>query len=110
MKDGNSFQGGGLSGAKGCRSFVGDAGECWSQTLLRNCGRCSDPSLTRYAATARLSSSACGPKSTACSPLSLPAHVPLHTAVSYTLSMAKQVWNGGMDNVIKTIERNVRLI
>jgi pyruvate dehydrogenase (quinone) len=42
--------------------------------------------------------------------LSLPAHVPFHTAVSYTLSMAKQVWNGEMDNVIKTIERNVRLI
>jgi pyruvate dehydrogenase (quinone) len=42
--------------------------------------------------------------------LSLPAHVPLHTAVGYTLSMAKQVFTGNMDEVIKTIERNVRLV
>jgi len=26
------------------------------------------------------------------------------------MSMAKQVWNGKMDYVIKTIERNVRLV
>jgi pyruvate dehydrogenase (quinone) len=42
--------------------------------------------------------------------LSLPAHVPFHTAKSYTLSLAKQVLSGRMDSVIKTIERNVRLV
>ncbi len=42
--------------------------------------------------------------------LSLPSHVPLHAAAGFTLSLAKQVWNGKMDEVIKTIERNVRLI
>jgi len=42
--------------------------------------------------------------------LSLPSHVPFHTAKGFTLSMAKQVWKGKMDDVIKTIERNVRLV
>ena len=42
--------------------------------------------------------------------LSLPAHVPLHTAAGYTLSLAKQVLTGRLDDVIKTIERNVRLV
>ena len=42
--------------------------------------------------------------------LSLPSHVPFHTAKGFTLSVAKQVWSGRMDVVIKTIERNVRLI
>ena len=42
--------------------------------------------------------------------LSLPSHVPFHTAVGFTLSMAKQVWKGNLDDVIKTIERNVRLV
>jgi pyruvate dehydrogenase (quinone) len=42
--------------------------------------------------------------------LSLPAHVPFHVAESFTLSLAKQVLSGKMDSVIKTIERNVRLI
>jgi len=42
--------------------------------------------------------------------LSLPSHVPFHTAKGFTLSMAKQVWSGKMDDVIKTIERNVKLI
>jgi len=42
--------------------------------------------------------------------LSLPSHVPFHTAKGFTLSMAKQVWSGRMDDVIKTIERNVRLV
>ena len=42
--------------------------------------------------------------------LSLPSHVPLHAAKGFTLSLAKQVWNGKMDAVIKTIERNVGLI
>jgi pyruvate dehydrogenase (quinone) len=42
--------------------------------------------------------------------LSLPSHVPFHTAKGYTLSLAKQVLAGRMDTVIKTIERNVRLV
>lgn len=42
--------------------------------------------------------------------LSLPSHVPFHTAEGYTLSLAKQVLAGRFDNVIKTIERNVRLV
>jgi pyruvate dehydrogenase (quinone) len=42
--------------------------------------------------------------------LSLPSHSPLHAVTGFTLSLAKQVWNGKMDDVIKTIERNVRLI
>ena len=42
--------------------------------------------------------------------LSLPSHVPFHTAKGFTLSLAKQVLSGNMDTVIKTIERNVRLV
>ena len=42
--------------------------------------------------------------------LALPSHVPFHTAKGFTLSFAKQVWNGKMDAVIKTIERNVGLV
>ncbi|HEY6331828.1 MAG TPA: thiamine pyrophosphate-dependent enzyme [Blastocatellia bacterium] len=42
--------------------------------------------------------------------LSLPSHVPFHTAKGFTLSMAKQVLDGQMDQVIKTIERNTRLV
>ena len=42
--------------------------------------------------------------------LSLPSHVPFHVAKNFTLSLAKQVLTGKMDAVIKTIERNVRLI
>jgi pyruvate dehydrogenase (quinone) len=42
--------------------------------------------------------------------LSLPSHVPFHTAANYTLSLAKQVLNGEMDSVIKTIGRNIRLV
>ena len=42
--------------------------------------------------------------------LSLPSHVPFHTATGFTLSLAKQVLSGKMDAVIKTIEGNVRLI
>jgi pyruvate dehydrogenase (quinone) len=42
--------------------------------------------------------------------LSLPSHVPFHVAKNFTLSMAKQVWNGKMDTVIKEIERNVGLV
>jgi pyruvate dehydrogenase (quinone) len=42
--------------------------------------------------------------------LSLPSHVPFHVAKNFTLSLAKQVWNGKMDSVIKEIKRNVGLI
>lgn len=42
--------------------------------------------------------------------LSLPAHVPFHTTKNYTLSLAKQVLAGRLDDVIKTAERNVRLV
>src|SRR6202453_1517287 len=42
--------------------------------------------------------------------LSLPAHVPFHAAKGFTLSLAKQVWSGKMDEVIRTIERNVGLV
>jgi pyruvate dehydrogenase (quinone) len=42
--------------------------------------------------------------------LSLPSHVPFHTAKGFTLSLSKQVLSGRMDAVIKTIESNVRLI
>ncbi|MDB5292451.1 MAG: thiamine pyrophosphate protein domain protein TPP-binding [Phycisphaerales bacterium] len=42
--------------------------------------------------------------------LSLPAHVPFHTAKGYTLSLARQVLSGHMDSVIKTIERNIHLV
>jgi len=36
--------------------------------------------------------------------------VPFRTAKGFTLSLAKQVWSGKMDHVIKTAERNVRLL
>jgi pyruvate dehydrogenase (quinone) len=42
--------------------------------------------------------------------LSLPSRVPFHTGKGFTLSLAKQVLSGKMDTVIKTIERNVRLV
>jgi pyruvate dehydrogenase (quinone) len=42
--------------------------------------------------------------------LSLPSHVPFHTAKGYTLSLAKQVLAGRFDDVIKTMERNIRLV
>jgi len=42
--------------------------------------------------------------------LSLPSHSPLHTVKGFTLSLAKQVLTGRMDAVIKTIERNARLV
>ena len=42
--------------------------------------------------------------------LSLPSHVPFHTAKGFTLSLSKQVLSGKMDKVIKTIERNTGLV
>jgi pyruvate dehydrogenase (quinone) len=45
-----------------------------------------------------------------CYALSLPAHIPFHVAKNFTLSLTKQILNGKMDSVIKTIERNVGLV
>jgi pyruvate dehydrogenase (quinone) len=42
--------------------------------------------------------------------LSLPSHVPFHTAKGFTLSLAKQVLSGRMDSVIRTVEHNLRLV
>src|SRR5580698_1638662 len=42
--------------------------------------------------------------------LSLPSHIPFHAAAGFTLSLAKQVLNGKMDSVIRTIKRNVGLV
>jgi pyruvate dehydrogenase (quinone) len=42
--------------------------------------------------------------------LSLPSHIPFHTVEGFTLSIAKQVLNGKMDSVIKTIKSNVGLV
>jgi pyruvate dehydrogenase (quinone) len=42
--------------------------------------------------------------------LALPSHVPLDTAKGFTLSIAKQVLSGKMDDVIETVEHNVRLL
>jgi hypothetical protein len=42
--------------------------------------------------------------------LSFPSHVPLHAAKGYTLSLAMQVLAGRFDDVITTVERNVRLV
>jgi L-2-hydroxyglutarate oxidase LhgO len=42
--------------------------------------------------------------------LALPSHVPAATVKGFTLSMAKQVLSGQMDEVIETVEHNVRLL
>jgi pyruvate dehydrogenase (quinone) len=42
--------------------------------------------------------------------LALPSHVPAVTARGFTLSTAKQVLSGQMDEVIETVEHNVRLL
>ena len=42
--------------------------------------------------------------------LALPSHVPAATAKGFTLSIAKQVLTGKMDEVIETVEHNVRLV
>jgi pyruvate dehydrogenase (quinone) len=42
--------------------------------------------------------------------LAMPSHVPFHTIKGYTLSVAKQVLNGKMDSLVKTAERNIRLL
>lgn len=42
--------------------------------------------------------------------LAVPAHVPAATAKGFTLSVAKQVFSGRLDDVIETAEHNVRLV
>ncbi|MGD0557030.1 MAG: thiamine pyrophosphate-dependent enzyme [Streptosporangiaceae bacterium] len=42
--------------------------------------------------------------------LALPSHVPVATAKGFTLSIAKQVLSGKLDEVIETVEHNVRLV
>jgi len=42
--------------------------------------------------------------------LSMPSHIPFHTLKGFTLSFAKQVFSGRLDEVIKTMEDNVRLV
>jgi hypothetical protein len=42
--------------------------------------------------------------------LSMPSHAPFHTVKGYTLSLMKQVLTGRLDDVIETIEHNVRLV
>jgi pyruvate dehydrogenase (quinone) len=42
--------------------------------------------------------------------LALPSHVPAQTAKGFTLSIAKQVLSGRMDEVIETVEHNIRLL
>ena len=42
--------------------------------------------------------------------LALPSHVPVKTAEGFTLSVAKQVLSGKLDDVIETVEHNVRLV
>jgi pyruvate dehydrogenase (quinone) len=42
--------------------------------------------------------------------LSRPAHVPVDTVKGFTLSLAKQAVTGKMDDVIATVEHNVRLL
>jgi pyruvate dehydrogenase (quinone) len=42
--------------------------------------------------------------------LAIPAHVPAETAAGFTLSTARQVFSGRLDEVIETAEHNVRLI
>jgi pyruvate dehydrogenase (quinone) len=42
--------------------------------------------------------------------LALPSHVPAATARGFTLSFAKQVLSGQMDEIIETVKHNVRLL
>jgi pyruvate dehydrogenase (quinone) len=42
--------------------------------------------------------------------LSLPSHVPFHVAKGFTLSFAKQVLTGKMDDVVKSMKRNVEIV
>jgi pyruvate dehydrogenase (quinone) len=42
--------------------------------------------------------------------LALPSHIPAETAEGFTLSIAKQVLSGKMDEVIETVKHNVRIL
>ena len=42
--------------------------------------------------------------------LSLPSHVPAQTVKGFTLSLAKQALTGKMDDIIETVQHNVRLL
>ena len=42
--------------------------------------------------------------------LALPSHVPAETVKGFTLSIARQVLGGKLDDVIETVEHNVRLL
>jgi pyruvate dehydrogenase (quinone) len=42
--------------------------------------------------------------------LSLPSHVPAETAKGFTMSLAKQALSGRLDEVIETLEHNVRVL
>jgi pyruvate dehydrogenase (quinone) len=42
--------------------------------------------------------------------LALPSHVPIKTLKGFTLSVAKQVLAGKMDQLIETAEDNIRLL
>jgi hypothetical protein len=42
--------------------------------------------------------------------ISLPSHIPARTAEGFTLSAAKEVLHGRLDDVIETATRNVRLL
>jgi hypothetical protein len=42
--------------------------------------------------------------------LSLPSHLPFDAVTGFTLSLAKQVLNGHMNSVIKSIARNAGLV
>jgi pyruvate dehydrogenase (quinone) len=42
--------------------------------------------------------------------LAIPSHVPASTAKGFTLSVAKQVVTGRLDNLIETAEHNARLL
>jgi pyruvate dehydrogenase (quinone) len=42
--------------------------------------------------------------------LAMPSHAPMHTVVGFTLSFAKQVFEGKLDAVITTIDRNIGIV
>ena len=42
--------------------------------------------------------------------LSLPSHIPAETVKGFTLSLAKQALHGKMDDIIETLEHNIRLL
>jgi pyruvate dehydrogenase (quinone) len=67
-------------------------------------GRRRSTSFTRRAGSAASTSPAGGYA------LSLPSHVPAQTLKGFTLSLAEQALSGKMDEVIETLEHNVRLL